>query len=136
MVRFILNLDYRTHVGQQELDKLDMLKVEDRARQLQLNHLFKIYKGICQKYMLEDFNRISDTALRTCTRASLNNFFLPRACDVAMKSFFYSGIKNWNSLPANIKSIDSECTFKEKVKLFLKKEAEEKERNPFIYYSL
>ena len=136
MVRFILNLDYRTHVGQQELNQLNMLKVEDRARQLQLNHLFKIYKGICPEYMLEDFNRISDTALRTCTRASLNNFFLPRACDEAMKSFFYSGIKNWNSLPANIKSIDSESTFKEKVKLFLKKEAEEKERNPFIYYSL
>ena len=86
--------------------------------------------------MLEDFNRISDTALRTCTRSSLNNFFLPRACDEAMKSFFYSGIKNWNSLPANIKSINSETTFKDKVKLFLKKEAEEKERNPFIYYSL
>ena len=126
MVRFILNLDYRTHVGQQELNQLNMLKEEDRARQLQLNHLFKIYKGICPEYMLEDFNRISDTALRTCTRASLNNFFLPRACDEAMKSFFYSGIKNWNSLPANIKSIDSESTFKEKVKLFLKKGAEEK----------
>ena len=79
MVRFILNLDYRTHVGQQELDKLDMLKVEDRARQLQLNHLFKIYKGICPEYMLGDFNRISDTALRTCTRASLNNFFLTKS---------------------------------------------------------
>ena len=133
MVRFILNLDYRSHIGQQELDKLNMLKVVDRARQMQLNHLFKIYKGTCPVYMLENFTRISDTALRICTRASLNNFFLPRVCNEAMKTFFYSGIKNWNSLPANIKSIENENTFKEKVKQFLQREAREKERNPFVY---
>ena len=133
MVRFILNLDYRSHVGQHELDTLDMLKVDDRARQLQLNHLFKIFNGICPDYMLENFNRINDTALRICTRASLNNFFLPRVGNVAMQSFFYSGIKSWNSLPTRIKLIDSENTFKEKVKQFLKKEAGEKERSPFVY---
>ena len=133
MVRFILNLDYRSHVGQHELDTLDMLKVDDRARQLQLNHLFKIFNGICPDYMLENFNRINDTALRICTRASLNIFFLPRVGNVAMQSFFYSGIKSWNSLPTRIKLIDSENTFKEKVKQFLKKEAGEKERSPFVY---
>ena len=133
MVRFILNLDYKSHIGQQELDKVDMLNVEDRARQLQLNHLFKIYNGICPDYLLENFSRINDTALRICTRSSLNNFFQPRVNNEAMKSFFYSGIKNWNSLPASIKSIEVEYTFKEKVKEYLKKEAAEKERNPFVY---
>ena len=108
-------------------------EVNDAPRQLQLSHLFKIYIGTCPVYMLENFTRISDTALRICTRASLNNFFLPRVCSEAIKTFFYSGIKNWNSLPTNIKSIENENTFKEMVKQFFQREAREKERNPFVY---
>ena len=42
MVRFILKLRPRFHIGDEELKTVGMLKVEDRVRQLKLNHVFKI----------------------------------------------------------------------------------------------
>ena len=107
MVIFILNLYYKSHIGQQLLDKLEMLKVEDRVKQLKLNHVFKMYRGEGPDYLFEHFKKIKNTELKICTRASLHNFFLPRVQSEAMKSFYYSGIKSWNSLPAKIRMIEN-----------------------------
>ena len=72
IVKFILNLHFRTHIGQKILDQVKMLNVEDRARQLQLNHVYKIYRGDCPNYMCTNFDRIRDMKQRTNTRASIN----------------------------------------------------------------
>ena len=132
MVRFILNLDYMSHIGQQLLDKLEMLNVEDRAKQLQLNHVFKIFRGLCPEYMFNNFTKIRDTQRGIFTRAFINNFFLPRVDKEAIYSFYYTGINNWNSLPDDIKMIENERIFKEQLKLYLKKVANEKEMSTFV----
>ena len=75
MVRFILQLDSRSHIGCNELEKINMLSVPNRVKQIKLNHVFNIWKGTSPEYMLEDFNRISDTEPLNCTRASSNHFF-------------------------------------------------------------
>ena len=59
------------------LDKINLLNVEDRAKQLQLNHVYKIYNGNCPNCMLENFNRVG-ARQRIITRASANNFFVSR----------------------------------------------------------
>ena len=107
IVKFILNLHFRTHIGQKILDQVKMLNVEDRARQLQLNHVYKIYRGDCPNYMQTKFDRIRDMQQRTNTRASINNFFLPRVEKEASKSFYFTAMKSRNVLPENINILEN-----------------------------
>ena len=88
MIRFILKLDSRSHIGCNELEKVNMLSVSNRVKQIKLNHVYKISKRTCPEYMCEEFNRISDTELRHCTRASIDNFFLPRVQGNCTNTFF------------------------------------------------
>ena len=136
IIRYILNLDSRAHIGCNEHEKVNLLNVSDRVKQLKLNHAHKIWKGSCPKYMMENFNKISDTALRNCTRASANNFFLPRVKGQGIHTFYYSAIKNWNSLPANIKKIQNENTFKDKAKRNISFEARNIEECPFLFLKI
>ena len=135
MIRFILKLDSRSHIGCNEFEKVNMLNVSDRVKQIKLNHVHKIWMGTSPEYMSENFHKISDTELRNCTRASANNFFLPRVQGVGTNTFFYSGIKDWNSLPAEIKQIQNENNFKNKVKTNLAFEARNIESCPFLFFS-
>ena len=84
----------------------------NRVRQLKHNNLFKVINGQCPEYLKEFFSKISDTQLSLCTRASYNNLFLPRVKNQAINSFYFSAIKEWNSLPSKIKDNTSELTFK------------------------
>ena len=103
VVRYILNLGNRAHIGCSELEKVNMLNVDNRVKQMKLNHVFKIWNGSGPDYMKEHFQKLSNISLRNCTRASANNYFLPRVTGQGTNSFYYSAIKNWNSLPATIK---------------------------------
>ena len=134
IIRYILNLDGRAHIGCNEYERVNMVNVSDRVKQLRLNHAHRIWKGTCPKYMMENFNKISDTDLRNCTRASANNFFLPRVKGQGMHTFYFSAIKNWNSLPSNIKQMQNENTFKEKTKRNIVFEARNIENCPFLFF--
>ena len=58
MVRFILKLEPRSHIGDEELKTVGMLRVEDRVRQLKLNHVFKIYNEVAPEYLNSDFTKL------------------------------------------------------------------------------
>ena len=92
IVRFILDLGPRSHVGQCELDRAGMLNTKDRAKQLTLNHMYNIYHQTAPGYLCENFERVSH-----CygTRYMQNNFFLdkPQGIDALY----------WNNLPNIIK---------------------------------
>ena len=111
-----------------------MLKVSERVTQNKLTHIHKIWSNTCPIYLKEHFNRIIDTELRNCTRSSRNNFFLPRVQKQAVNTFFYSGIKDWNSLPANIKQIENVDTFKDHVKKNLELKARSNETCSFLFF--
>ena len=134
IIRFILKLGNRAHIGCKELDKVNMLKVSERVTQIKLNHIHKIWSNSCPIYLKDHFDRIIDTELRNCTRASRNNFFLPRVQKQAINTFFYSGIKDWNSLPTNIKQIQNVNTFKVHVQKNLKLKAKSTETCPFLFF--
>ena len=135
MIRFILNLDNRSHIGILEQEKVNMLPVASRVKQLKLNHVLNIRNDHCPEYLKENFYRISDTELRQCTRASRLNFFLPRVHNQAVNTFYFSAIKDWNSLPAKIKEITNTDSFRTMVKKHIITELKNKEICPFIYYS-
>ena len=46
VVRFVLDLDPRAHVGQEQWKELGLLSVKNRVIQLKLNQVFKIYHGL------------------------------------------------------------------------------------------
>ena len=128
MIRFILNLNNRTHIGQKELDKAGFLNVSKRVTQLKLGQVFKINNKSCPQYLNQHFNRLNEGNERIATRGKAYNFHIPR---ISTNSFAYTAIKDWNSLPSRIKEIDSEKLFNEKVKRHLVEMSNKEEREDF-----
>ncbi len=115
MVRFILNLGPRDHVGLSELSKVGFLPVKDRVVQLSLNLVHSIYQGTCPSYMLENFKRVNSVHSHG-TRDSAYNFFVPQVNSITKTTFYYNAIKHWNLLPDRVKSIKCKASFKTEVK--------------------
>ena len=92
-----------------------MLKVEDRAKQLRLNHVFNVYHELALQYLNQHFFIVADNySYRTI--GSLFNFVVPsiKGCD--SHTFYYNAILDWNSLPDDIKSITNKSSYKTAVK--------------------
>ena len=115
IIRFILKLEPRSHIGREEFEKLGMLKVEDRIKQLKLNHVFKIYHDEAPEYLISHFRKFSNIH-RYSTRGSSTNFILPKVKGQACNSFFFTGIKEWNLLPNHVKTSKTHVQFKKAVK--------------------
>ena len=115
IIRFILKLQPRSHIGREEFEKLGMLKVEDRIKQLKLNHVFKIYHDEAPEYLISHFRKFSNVH-RYSTRGSSTNFILPKVKGQACNSFFFTGIKEWNLLPNQVKTSKTHVQFKKAVK--------------------
>lgn len=117
LVRFILDLNPRSHIGQRELNQINFLNTQDRADQLMLGHMFNIYHQTAPAYLNQKFCAVSH---HYGTRRATRNFFLPRPSKIDIANFAYQGAKKWNSLPINIKCINNKCDFKNKVRQWLK----------------
>ena len=107
--------DYSSHIGREEFEKLGMLKVEDRIKQLKLNHVFKIDHDEAPEYLISHFRKFSNFH-RYSTRGSSTNFILPKVKGQACNSFFFTGIKEWNLLPNHVKTSKIHVQFKKAVK--------------------
>ena len=123
VARFELDLDSRTHIGQLELDSLRLLNIQDRVRQLKLNHAFKIYHKISPGYLSGSFKRTSEVHHYN-TIDSQFNFVIPRVRgQYGSNTFQFTTVREWNSLPGCIKSIDSLSSFKKEVKTHIAMQA-------------
>ena len=118
IVRFILNLGPRTHIGQSELNKVGFLSVCDRVQQLKLNLVFKIFYDTCPEYLKSNFIRLRDVHQHS-TRGSPFNFRVPSIKGSSDRTFYFTGIELWNSLPNTIKQIKNTSRFKLNVKKHL-----------------
>ena len=88
-----------------------MLKVEDRAKQLRLNHVFDIYHDYAPQYLHQNFIKVLNSHVYN-TRGSTYNFTVPAIKGCESESFCYNVILDWNNLPDNIKLISNRETFK------------------------
>ena len=131
IVRFTLNLRRRDSVRNKELLKIDALNVPDRVKQLKMNHVFKIRNQTSPSYMLSNFNRLNANNNRMTTRASATDFFVPRVCGQGANTFFFTAIKEWNSLSTDLKNINCENSFKVKLKQELIEVAKRKDDDVF-----
>ena len=56
IIRFILDLPARSHVGYVEFSKAKMFPVHKRVEQLKMNHMFNIIHGNSPAYLKEDIS--------------------------------------------------------------------------------
>ena len=91
VIRFILNLKPMTRISYSILSEIKMLKVEDRAKQLRLNHVFNVYHELAPQYLNQHCIRAADSHSYR-TRGSLFNFVVPsiKGCD--SHTFYYNAI--------------------------------------------
>ena len=133
MVRFILDMGPREHVGQAELNQAGMLKTGDRVKQLMLNHMHSVYNNSAPGYLYDHFTRVQDQHQYE-TRNAASNFVVPKIQGVAKNNFNYWGVKFWSELPTQIKGILNRQSYKNAVKEFLKNRAINMEQSSVIYY--
>ena len=117
-VRFILGVGPRTHIGQDELNKVKMLNIQDRVAQLKLNHVFKFFNNTSPEYFKSNFTRVSSFH-NYSTRGSPFNFIVPHSKTHSSFTFCNTAIHHWNSLPNNIKATSNSNTFKQLVRKHL-----------------
>ena len=83
---------------------LNMLSVEDRVKQLRLNHVFNIFHQKAPNNMQDNFVLKTARNYGIETRSVSNlDFNIPRVRTCQSSSFYYSAIQDWNELPLTIK---------------------------------
>ena len=130
LVKFILNLDPRHHIDQKLLDKIGFLKMDDRASQLMLNHMFGIFNLTAPNYLTKFFRTVSSVHNYN-TRFSVNNFAPSQVSGPTHTTFYYNATNLWNLLPQEIKCSNNKGSFKAKLKKYLAQEARSKELRIF-----
>ena len=88
MARFILRSGPRSHIGHSELHNLGFLNVQERYRQLTLNHMFKVYQGSAPSYLSDKFTPTSSVHSYS-TRGSESNFIVPNVKGISKLNFSY-----------------------------------------------
>ena len=85
VIRFILSLPSRSHIGPTEFSGASMLPVPLRVDQLKLNHMYNI-NGIAPSYLKSEISIAGHTS--HVTRSGNRACFVPRVNSFAIKSFF------------------------------------------------
>jgi hypothetical protein len=132
LVRFILGLSTRSHVGYNEFKRANLLSVADRVKQRMLLHMFNVKHQVAPSYLSDLFSQPRHSYN---TRRAEHNFFIPRPnSNVDSKNLTHIGPRIWNDLPSHIKQIPDRHLFKTKVKKFLFDNAHRAELDQFVYY--
>ena len=113
MIRFILRMEPRDHVGQEHIQNLGWFSVPDRVRYFKLIHVFKVYNGTAPSYISDSFRYVSNVHGHI-TRQSHHNFHISKSDCIGQmsKSFLFTAMKEWNALPNSLKSDRKEASFK------------------------
>ena len=122
VIRFILNQNFMYHISEddfKQLNLLDMIDIQNRAKQLRLNHVFNILNEIGPEYLRS--NSVLNSHNRN-TRNSVQNFVVPNKSTIISGTFYYNAIMDWFSLPSAIKSISNKSAFKKSVRTHLMNE--------------
>ena len=106
------------HVGSSDFRKLSWLTVSDRVRYFKLVHVFKIKHCSATQYLMPNFKLIMSSHSHS-TRGSSHNYFISKDISNAPSSFSFTAIRDWNSLPSELKEARSELVFRTKLKEYL-----------------
>ncbi len=128
MIRFTLELGPRTHITEEHMKKLNIFRIQNRVKQLRLNTAHKIFFNKAPSYLNTNFKRTRNRA--QSTRSSEWNFTVPTIKGAESNTFYFNAIKDWNSLPEQLKACKNIASFKQGVKRHqMQKAAEEADRD-------
>ena len=131
LIRFIFNLNPRSHIDKEHFVRLNWLPVASRVNQIILCHVFKMNSNISPAYMKENFTAVNSvhqypTRFSVNVSSTLGNkdyrysdskrFAIPKVKGFGKHSFAYNGCTLWNSLPQNIRDATNISSFKNKAK--------------------
>ena len=133
MVRFILDMSPRESINYNVLSSIQFLNIEDRVKQLRLNHVYNIFNDRAPSYLRENFVLKSNVSTRHTRSSSNLDFVVPFIKTCQSGTFYYSGMKDWNELP-KVKFIKSKDAFKRSVKKLLLDKGISRHNSEFIFY--
>ena len=133
IIRFILDLPARSHVGYVEFSKAKMFPVHKWVEQLKMNHMFNIIHGNSPAYLKEDISLQDNTSHQTRSVTSLS-CQTPRVNSFGLRSFFYTAIKCWNSLPFSLRRINTKQLYKNNLKKSIWNQLRTENQELYIYY--
>ena len=107
-----------SHVGPRELKGLSWLLIKDRVMYFQMLHLFRIRHDLAPGYLRSKFTMLSQSHSYN-TRGSGHNYHISKEIARSPTAFAFLAVKQWNSLPSDIKDISSLVVFKKKLKEYL-----------------
>ncbi len=90
LIRFMLNLGPRNHIGIEQLNTLGLLNVVDRAEQLKLHNAHKVFFKQAPVYLMANFNKCRNRQGRNTWHRAYN-FDLPRVTGEETGTFYYKG---------------------------------------------
>lgn len=134
LIRFILNLGSRSRISADHFVQLNWLPTEFRVQQNKLNLMYKIVNDQAPAYLTENIVYTKDVH-SIYTRHSVNSIAIPSNLgSYGLKTFLYTGIKCWNSLPSKIQKEKVKLTFKSLVKQYLLTKVVTNEKDVFLQY--
>ena len=133
IVRFVLGLNPRAHIGFYEHSKSGWLPVSYRINQIKAGHMYKILNGLAPAYM-ERGTAISAIHSHVTRQSNTKNLHKERTGSAGATSFHQTGAHIWNNLPVDIRESSSLGSFKHKLKIHLFKSFKDSESNPFHFY--
>lgn len=133
IIRFVLGLSPRSHIGYREFRQINWLPVEKRVDQIILSHLQRILHGKAPSYMEKNFILISQQHSHF-TRHSVSNFILDFAKTARRSTFNYISKSLWNQIPNDLRDIRDIKIFKFKLKHFYFNQLEQWEMRDSVFY--
>ena len=118
MIRFILKLDPRSHLGLDEFNSLGWWPVSKRVDQIILNHIFKTKSGTSPDYMKEHFFTAASVHSYSTRLSEHCCFSVPKVDKFGKKLFAYHGCTLWNDLLVGLKNNVGLNNFKTAVKYY------------------
>ena len=100
---------------------------------MKLSHVHKIVNNKCPVYMKENFVNGKDFH-KYQTRFSEHNFIIPDCQGPKGYTFYYSAIKDWNSLSEKLKTIQDNKKFMFELNKFLQLHNQSKDEDVYMYY--
>ncbi len=132
IIRFILDLEPKTHITSEHMAGLNTLKLPERAKQLRVNTTHKIYYNQAPTYLQTNFNKARDRTQQT--RGSHLNFVVPNVKGAKSNTFYYNAIKKWNKLPTELKTCENTASFKKELKSHLQQMVTEEADRNFLFF--
>ena len=111
MVRFILYMSQRDSIIYNIFSSIQILNIEDRVKQLRLNHVYDIFNDRAPSYLRENFVLKSIASTRHTRSSSNLDFVVPFIKTCQSGTFYYNGIEDWNDLPKEVKVMKSKDFF-------------------------